>query len=65
MYVTYELSLIENPVFYQWLFQKNIKESNSLDVTKPEAKYDAKRYSQLLDECCRSVIEPFLNEYQT
>ena len=24
-------------------------------------KYDAKRYSQLLDECCKSILEPFEN----
>ncbi len=25
------------------------------------AKYDAKKYSQLLDECCKSILEPFEN----
>ena len=24
-------------------------------------KYDVKRYSELLDKCCNSIIEPFLN----
>jgi len=24
-------------------------------------KYDAKKYSELLDECCKSILEPFEN----
>ena len=31
-----------------------------LELASPK-KYDAKRYSELLDECCRSIIEPFLD----
>ena len=31
-----------------------------LELALPK-KYDAKRYSELLDECCRSIIEPFLD----
>jgi len=31
-----------------------------LELASPK-KYDAKRYSELLDVCCSSIIEPFLN----
>jgi len=31
-----------------------------LELATP-GKYDAERYSELLDECCSSIIEPFLN----
>lgn len=31
-----------------------------IEIAESE-KYDAKRYSELLDECCKSIIEPFEN----
>ena len=30
-----------------------------IEVAKSDSKYDATRYSELLDKCCNSVIEPF------
>ena len=30
-----------------------------LEITKPDGDYDVKRYSKLLDECCKSILEPF------
>jgi DNA polymerase-2 len=33
-----------------------------IEIAKPEDRYDAKRYVELLDKCCKSVIEPFLSE---
>ena len=32
-----------------------------IEITNWSSKYDTKRYSELLDECCKSVIEPFEN----
>ena len=32
-----------------------------IEIAADDASYDAKRYSELLEECCNSVIEPFLN----
>jgi DNA polymerase-2 len=29
------------------------------EITNSDSNYDAKRYSELLDRCCKSVIEPF------
>ncbi len=29
------------------------------EITNSDSNYDAKRYSELLDKCCKSVIEPF------
>lgn len=31
-----------------------------IELTKTNDDYDVKRYSDLLDECCKSVIEPFV-----
>lgn len=31
-----------------------------IEIAEPD-RYDAKRYSELLDECCKSIIEPFEN----
>jgi len=30
-----------------------------IEITNSKQKYDVKRYSELLDKCCKSVIEPF------
>jgi len=32
-----------------------------IEIAKPDNGYDVKRYSKLLDECCKSIIEPFEN----
>jgi len=44
--------------------RKTSKRAIPIELTNSR-NYDKKRYSQLLDECCKSVIEPFLNEYYT
>jgi len=37
------------------------RRSNRVVPIEFATKYDAKKYSQLLDECCNSIIEPFEN----
>ena len=32
-----------------------------MDIAKPNTKYDTRRYSKLLDACCKSIMEPFEN----
>jgi len=39
--------------------RKKSKRVIPIEVTKSDSKYDTKRYSELLDKCCKSIIEPF------
>jgi len=39
--------------------RKKSKRVIPIEVIKSDFKYDAKRYSELLEKCCKSVIEPF------
>ena len=43
--------------------RKKSKRVIPIEVTKSDFKYDAKRYSELLEKCCKSVIEPFELSY--
>ncbi|MDH5658146.1 MAG: hypothetical protein OEY17_02215 [Nitrosopumilus sp.] len=40
---------------------KKSKRVIPIEITNTDNKYDAKQYSKLLDECCKSIIEPFEN----
>ncbi len=42
-------------------YSRNSKRTVPIEITNHASKYDAKRYSELLDEYCKSVIEPFEN----
>jgi len=39
--------------------RKKSKRVIPMEITNSDSKYDAKRYSELLEKCCKSVIEPF------
>lgn len=30
-----------------------------VEIAKPDSRYDVKRYAELLNECCNSIVEPF------
>ena len=42
--------------------RNNSKRVIPIEIVHPGNNYDAKQYSKLLRECCKSVIEPFLNK---
>ena len=39
--------------------RKKLKRVIPIEIAKSDSKYDVKRYSELLEKCCKSVIEPF------
>lgn len=39
--------------------RKKSKRVIPIEITNSDSQYDARRYSELLDKCCKSVIEPF------
>jgi len=40
-------------------FRKKSKRVIPMEIITPDDSYDAKRYSELLDKCCKSVVEQF------
>jgi len=42
--------------------RKKSKRVFPIDIAKSDDRYDVKRYAELLDQSCKPIIEPFLNE---
>ncbi|MDH5569127.1 MAG: hypothetical protein OEX98_04985 [Nitrosopumilus sp.] len=40
-------------------FRKKSRRVIPMEIITPDDSYDAKRYSELLEKCCKSMVEPF------
>jgi len=42
-------------------YRRTTKRVIPLEISKQNSMYDIKQYAKLLDECCQSILEPFVN----